>query len=286
MCVRVALQVRRYASADAFLADTLSWLSKAEIENSVMLSLARSIADGTRVLEEPAYFAAATDGAQFECCALRTPPWVMLVTRGTARGLSALAADAREAFGSLPGVTGPAEAAAAYAGAWVALAGGHAKIDMRQRLHSLQSVSNDLPTTPGTLREVSAGERALAIEWTRAFELEAIPNHPHGAASVVDRHLRAGTLYFWDIDHPVAMCANAGGTGSSARINLVYTPAGLRGHGYATAAVAALTRRLLGAGRRSCCLNTDLSNPTSNSIYRRIGYRPLCDFDLYRFAGQ
>ncbi len=279
------MQIHRYATAGAFLAATTSWLSKAEIENNVMLSLAGSIADGTRVLEVPAYFAAATDGAQFECCALRTPPWVMLVTRGTARSLSALAADAYEASGALPGVTGPADAAAAYADAWVSLAGGRADIGMRQRLHSLQRVSDDLPATPGALREVSAGERALAIAWTRAFELEAIPNHPHDAARAVDRHLRAGTLYFWDIGHPVAMCATAGGSGSCARVNLVFTPAGMRGHGYATAAVRALTRRLLEAGHRSCCLVTDLANPTSNSIYRKIGYRPVCDFDQYRFSG-
>jgi predicted GNAT family acetyltransferase len=69
----------------------------------------------------------------------------------------------------------------------------------------------------------------------------------------------------------------------NARINLVYTPPDLRRRGYATAAVSALTRRLLDSGRRYCCLYTDLANPTSNSVYRRIGYRPVCDIDEYSF---
>jgi uncharacterized protein len=33
----------------------------------------------------------------------------------------------------------------------------------------------------------------------------------------------------------------------------------------------------LDAGARFCFLYTDLSNPTSNAIYTRIGYRPVGD---------
>jgi len=43
-----------------------------------------------------------------------------------------------------------------------------------------------------------------------------------------------------------------------------------------------LTEQLLAEGRRYCFLMTDLANPTSNAIYARIGYRPVCDTDLYR----
>ena len=34
---------------------------------------------------------------------------------------------------------------------------------------------------------------------------------------------------------------------------------------------------LLDAGRELCFLRTDLANPTSNSIYQRLGYRPVSD---------
>jgi predicted GNAT family acetyltransferase len=63
----------------------------------------------------------------------------------------------------------------------------------------------------------------------------------------------------------------------------VYTPPELRGRGYASALTAALTEQLL-QRRRFCYLYTDLANPTSNSIYRRIGYRPVTDITLWRFA--
>jgi predicted GNAT family acetyltransferase len=42
--------------------------------------------------------------------------------------------------------------------------------------------------------------------------------------------------------------------------------------------VATLSQRLLEAGYDFCTLFTDLANPTSNHIYRAIGYRRVCDF--------
>jgi hypothetical protein len=62
-------------------------------------------------------------------------------------------------------------------------------------------------------------------------------------------------------------------------INAVYTPPEQRRRGHATASVAALSAKLLAAGRASCVLFTDLANPTSNAIYRRIGYAPVIDFE-------
>lgn len=278
------MKVERYADARAFLNAAQPWLLTAEVENNVMLTIASSMADGTRTLREPPYFAAAVHGSEFDCCAGRTPPHNLLITNGTPPGLAALAADVFRSFGRLPGVNGPCPAAASFVQAWLALAGGRATISMRQRLHKIERVKDGLPAINGRLRKTNSGERELAVEWASAFLREAVPNQPNEAEETVDRNLRAGTLYFWDDGGPVAMCAAIAGPRAGARINLVYTPPDSRRRGYATAAVSALTAQLLDAGLRYCCLYTDLANPTSNSVYWRIGYRPVCDIDQYSFA--
>jgi hypothetical protein len=66
-------------------------------------------------------------------------------------------------------------------------------------------------------------------------------------------------------------------------INAVYTPPEERRNGYATALVAAVSAEGLRRGKSSCVLYTDLANPVSNSIYPKIGYRPVCDSSQYRF---
>jgi uncharacterized protein len=44
-----------------------------------------------------------------------------------------------------------------------------------------------------------------------------------------------------------------------------------------------MTVALLEGGHRFCFLFTDLANPTSNGIYRRIGYEPVTDVERYAF---
>lgn len=52
----------------------------------------------------------------------------------------------------------------------------------------------------------------------------------------------------------------------------------------ASALVAQVSQELLDGGRRLCFLYTDLANPTSNAIYRRIGYEHVCDSAEIDFA--
>jgi predicted GNAT family acetyltransferase len=79
------------------------------------------------------------------------------------------------------------------------------------------------------------------------------------------------------------MAAWIGSPPNGVRITLVYTPPSFRGRGYASACVAALSASLLASGRKFCFLFTDLANPTSNSIYQKLGYRPVCDMREYCF---
>ena len=80
------------------------------------------------------------------------------------------------------------------------------------------------------------------------------------------------------------MAACIGATPKGIRIGGVYTPPDERRRGYATALVAEVSRIKLAEGKALCFLFTDLANPTSNSIYQKIGYRPVCDFAEYRFG--
>jgi predicted GNAT family acetyltransferase len=214
---------------------------------------------------------------------LRTPPHRLLVSAGPDDALHALGCDARRAFGALPGVVGPTAAAAAFATAWSALTGTGAAVSMRFRVHAIEHVANDLAPAPGSLRVATEADGPLALAWFDAFAKEALPHQPNEADERVDRFLQSGLLFFWCDPEPVAILGITGRTTHGARVGPVYTPPAFRGRGYGTAAVAALTRGVL-VERSYCCLYTDLANPTSNRIYRRIGYRPVCDVDEVTFT--
>ena len=121
--------------------------------------------------------------------------------------------------------------------------------------------------------------------WHMAFSVDCgfgsvdVPN----AVEKVRNLLNAKTLYVWEDDIPVSQAAAGRKTLNGVVVNAVYTPPHYRGKGYATSCVANLSRHLLESGYKFCSLFTDLGNPVSNSIYRKIGYQPVCDYDEYKF---
>ncbi len=93
-------------------------------------------------------------------------------------------------------------------------------------------------------------------------------------------------MLYESVSEPVGMAARARRTPRGICVNYVYTPPEHPGRGIAPVAVAELTRPLPTAVA-FCVLFTDLGNPVSNAIYRRIGYRPVRDVTLHWFqAGE
>jgi predicted GNAT family acetyltransferase len=144
------------------------------------------------------------------------------------------------------------------------------------RIHELTRVSFAGQLAPGSLRKATEADLPLAREWVDAFVRDvglavAVPD-------MAQRLVARGLLFFWmDAGRESAMASSSRETRFGCAINMVYTPPQFRRSGYATAAVATLSDTLLKGGRRFCCLYTDLANPTSNSIYAKIGYRPIRD---------
>ncbi len=100
---------------------------------------------------------------------------------------------------------------------------------------------------------------------------------------VVLARIASGNIFLWHDQGPVSMAQKLRPTRHGISVSGVYTPPELRRRGYASSCVAALSQQLLDAGFAYCTLFTDLSNPTSNEIYQRIGYRPLGDSQVIRF---
>jgi predicted GNAT family acetyltransferase len=119
------------------------------------------------------------------------------------------------------------------------------------------------------------------IDWTRGFQIE-IGEPADDTELRVERGMAAGEIWLWDDGEAMSMAVARKPTQGVVRIAGVYTPPGKRKRGYAEACVHALSNHMRDAGFR-CVLYTDLANPTSNSIYRRIGYRAVVEGLRYRF---
>ena len=182
---------------------------------------------------------------------------------------------------ALPGVTADAATAATFAGQWSERSKSAATPFLGLRLYELTEIA-EVPSTEGTLRQAGAKDRSLMIEWIRAFQQE-IHESDEDTDVRVDRWLTEGALWIWERQgEAVSMAVSREPVHGVVRLSGVYTPPEKRKHGYAEACVHTLSKRFAEDGYR-CILYTDLGNPTSNSIYRRIGYRAVTEGLRYRF---
>ena len=212
--------------------------------------------------------------------AARTPPYNLVVSLvEEERALDALAADLEQE--RLPGLIAPV----AVGEAFLELRAEPAKIVVAQRLFEATEVIPPRPVE-GALRSYADDDRPLVLDWLAAFFAEAMPGTPESdAENFLTRRLAEPTsqLVLWDDGEPRSLAGYGSPTPNGMRVGPVYTPPELRGRGYASALTAAVTAHVL-ADRRFCFLSTDLANPTSNSIYQRIGYRPVIDVNVWHFA--
>ncbi len=168
------------------------------------------------------------------------------------------------------------------------LRGGTATVGQHVRLHELGGLGALMPpaAVPGHLRPATEDDLDLATAWFDAFMADADEQagRPRGATTHevpgpddMRRRVSAGTWFWVAPDgEPVHLTAANPPSYGVARIGPVYTPPGHRGRGYASNAVAQVSRQILHAGARAC-LFTDQANPTSNKIYADLGYRPVVD---------
>jgi predicted GNAT family acetyltransferase len=200
----------------------------------------------------------------------------------------ALAAAIRDEDLALPSLRGAEPEAGAFADAWCALAGTRARLNMSQRIYRLTAVR---PATgvSGSMREALIDDRDVLLDLLKAFAAETFPDDEEETAGMERRlDLRLASpdpgLFLWEDGGPAVCLVGAGNpTPNGIRIGPVYTPREHRRRGYASALTAAVSALQLARGRRFCFLFTDLANPTSNAIYRRIGYEPVCDASDIRF---
>ncbi len=267
------MRIERHPDAAAFRDLVTPLLAEDEARFNLALGLVARIADGETFGPGEPVLLSAWDGETLAGMALMTPPHNLLASALPAGAAAAVDAYLAAGGPEPPGVLGSGDVVDAYAAVHTARTGRTARLKRRSGIYRLREVVPPRPV-PGALRQVTRADLPTVFAWDRAFEAEvdSVPADDDRVAQRVDESL----LWFWDDGGPRTLVGCGGYTPNGARIGPVYTPPEHRGRGYASAATAAVSDVLLRErGRSYCFLYTDLANPTSNKIYRAIGYEPV-----------
>ena len=278
-----------HASPAGFLKETGDLLQTDEDRYGLIFGIARLTAVNPHHYGDgDPWFATVSDNNSISALAWRTPPYPVGLAwnAGDPEEAASLLTEAvRNHWEVIPGVTGHREITDPFAERWCKTCGTSIKSTMAQRAYRLDSV-NDVPNVPGRMRLATLADKDLLYKWAHAFFYDVYGESPpdlpvYNAIESIEK----GLIYLWeDGGKLVSVAVKSRPTEHGMSVGLVYTPPEFRRNGYATACVAGVCREILKSGYDFCTLYTDLSNPTSNSIYMKIGFKPVCDSVQYAFS--
>ena len=283
--------ITTYLQASDFLARARAELERNVVLNGLPLGIALQLQKFSEPIEIPPYLATVEDEGKLIVAAVMTPPFRLIVASNQVEAFgeapSLLIHHLRDQGWPVPGVIGPSPLSDLFAQTWTSLTGEVSHLRTHERLFELTHVIAPRPG-PGSLRLATPDDTALVVRWIKAFQEEALRTSlsDEEATSWARTRIGTGEVYLWVLPDGaiVSLLATTRPVWRVISIAYVYTPPELRGHGYASRSVAALSQHLLDSGWERCTLYTDLSNPTSNNLYQQLGYRPVHDFNEYDFS--
>ncbi|MEV0173161.1 GNAT family N-acetyltransferase [Streptomyces sp. NPDC050803] len=238
---------------------------------------------------EATLFGRLESGGEVRAVFYRTPRGRLGLTPLSAEQADTLAACLAGLGESPSNVIADHDTATAFAEAWQRHTGAAPVRFWRTHLYRLGTLTPPRPCPEGRGRGAGEQDREQVVRWCREFcvdvgeqpSIDLIDSGSWAHSRFGDRHFT-----FWEASDgtPLSMAAVTSIVGGMVRVDPVYTPADLRGRGYAGAVTVEVSRAALAAGATDVVLFADPTNPTSNALYQRIGYVRVADFTGYKFS--
>lgn len=283
------MPVALLTSADDFLLQTQELRSADPFRTNILGSVATAVADGNLTYDAYLWWIATDSQGHVVGAAMRTAPHGMVLSPMPTEAISELARAVSIQDDLLPSVSGPTQVVETFLDQYemTRSAGSqrNSEIEEEHLLYALNQLS--VPSVEGAMTVASPDDYDLILKWYLEFGEDTGVFMPNPAGSI-HAGLGRNSFRFWVVDgEKVSLAGRAPlvdtPDGSIARIGPVYTPPQHRRNGYAGMLTAMLSQELLNRGTK-VMLYTDALNPTSNSIYQKIGFEMIDKNALFKFS--
>jgi len=287
-------QFRVYTDIHEFYNDTYDLLMCHEAQNLIPLGniIIGKKGENKAGWRDPAnwFMATVSDNSKIQLVAIMTPPHnITLYTRDNKIDKADITCLINGiADTPIPGVMARKDMALSFAQAYCNAKNLSYETSMEQRIFELTEVNHDIPHV-GTMRLAEESDIYFLPYWIEAFYSaetygKTTMNIPQSIDNCLNMVSQKKLYVLEDQGKPVSIAGATREMQNVCGVAYVYTPPYFRKRGYASSCVAKLSQMILSRGFTKCVLYTDLANPTSNSIYQKIGYRPICDSVMLKFV--
>lgn len=270
------MKIIKHDSVDDFLAMNEELLLAKESFHNLILGLAYGIRDHKVEPSLPLYYSIESNGKVIACALRSNHDRPFIVTEMPEGFVDFLIKDLASNNIELAAVVGEESTATYFKNQWINLNNLNFKINIHLGVYECFNVIFPKVMT-GELRQATQEDRITLKKYIIGFYQDCFPDQPiidENIEKSIDRLLENKSLFVLQNSKKeiISMAANTRSTLNGGTISLVYTPKEFRGFGHASTTVSLLSDILIKNGKKFTCLFTDLTNPTSNSIYQKIGF--------------
>lgn len=275
----------RYKDPISFYQKVKDYLNLHEVENNLIVGLAKNMAENKREFDGGELYYVLTDAERIVGVALRTNvDTALLVSKMPEEVISILVKKIKSDKVHLIGINGEIETVKKFVGRF----GVACKIHLHQGLFYADSIIE--PMVQGNVHHLKiedGPEFKIALNFLRGFMADCFDDDSlEKADKYLRRTIRSGEVYLWQdcSGNFTSMAAKTREGDKGAAISLVYTEPTHRGKGHAKGVCARLTNDIFKSGKSIAYLHTDLKNPISNKIYQEIGFKKIGEMMHYDFV--
>lgn len=260
---------------------TRSFLKTDEVINNGLIAIVDLVASGSPIYSEPFWMGTAEEDGEIVACGVHALPDGLVISEIPV-SLREKVYRSIEATAGIPRrILGPKDTIEYLCDSWERDKPIKRRLDAEWELYVIEAGELKMPAArvAGELRKGRADDEELVRRWGKAYgeEKPAVIDVPDFLA----RKLADGDLLIWDDEGPTTIIAMSGKTDIGIRISAVFTPEEKRGHGYASQAVADVTKRFLEQNLSYVTLHVIAGDPAGR-LYRRLGYRQIgSNFSYY-----
>lgn len=278
------MKFRKYEDIKEFANDTLDLLCEKEWLNNLMVgNIEYGLENG---IDDKWLLATVEDGKKIELIMLLRRPWKLVMYSPTGNNLEELykfaAEEVYKVDKDLPGVNTEKSIAEMFAKNYCEVAKKNNKVAMPMRILLIENLQEQKVREDVLFRRATLEDKEILKKFINDFHIEALHKE------LKDEELEAEFNKHFIGDKPNYFVLEKDGkivsqTVSSRRLKKgkcvsgVYTPPEERKKGYAYTLVYLATKEYFDNGAEYCVLFTDDSNPISNHVYEKIGYKRMVD---------